>query len=273
MKAEKERTPVRFTTAMAVVAAGCVCFCPAVQSEDGSVEVRELRAALKVAQNRAAEAEAKAARAEAQRKEIVKSLAEAVRVSEEQVAASREIQLKLQAFGVDLFTMDQNSLQQRLLNAVRDLDIANQEKEAQTKALRKLSDSFVKYLEQTREAPEKARQEATSALRESGKIISLAKGAGENNSQQGKSGLDNSKVVSIDSEIGLLVLDAGRANGVKVGTPIAVLRGERPIFTAMVVDVRESICGALLQDKIAENDAVKVGDVIRLLPENSGPSQ
>jgi hypothetical protein len=78
--------------------------------------------------------------------------------------------------------------------------------------------------------------------------------------------VDDSQIVSVDSEIGLVVFDAGKEAGVRVGTPIAVLRGERPIYTAMIVDVRDAISGAVLQDRLADVENVAVGDGIQLLP-------
>jgi hypothetical protein len=78
--------------------------------------------------------------------------------------------------------------------------------------------------------------------------------------------VSDSQIVSVDQEIGLVVFDAGREAGVRVGTPIAVLRGERPIFSAMIVDVRDAISGAVLQDRLADVENVSVGDGIQLLP-------
>ena len=51
-----------------------------------------------------------------------------------------------------------------------------------------------------------------------------------------------------------------------MGSPIAVLRGERPLYSALIVDVRESISGAVLQERMAGEGEVEVGDGIRLLP-------
>ncbi len=253
-------------TMVAVVA---LCSVISVSAQD-SLEVRELKAAVAMLQKQAAATTIKIEKAELQRKELARSLAEAVRVSEEQAMAAREAQLKLEAFGVDLFTKDENSLEQRLLKAVRDLDIAHQEQEAQSRAIADLVKAFSKYIESTKElAPDAAKLEADEAIAFARKAQSLGPDGGKK-ADETNSGLDNSKVVSIDSEIGLLVLNSGRSDGIRVGTPIAVLRGEQPIYTAMVVDVRESICGAVLQDKIGDVEGVRVGDIARLLPNEGG---
>jgi hypothetical protein len=62
------------------------------------------------------------------------------------------------------------------------------------------------------------------------------------------------------------VFGSGRLDGLRVGTPVTISRQERPIFTAMVVDVRDSIAGALLQEKVADVEEVLVGDGVKLHP-------
>jgi len=253
----------RAALAVALVAA---CSPLAMTSAEETIEVRELRTALEKTRAELAEVRERNAELEKQRKELTRSLAEAVRVSEEQVAAARETKLKLQAFGVDLFTQDEDSLEQRLLKAVRDLDICRQDIERQSSALHSLSEAFLKYLEATPDAPESERSAATVAIEEARGAIA-AGSAGDEEEAAGRADLSSSQVVSIDSEIGLVVLDSGRRDGVRVGTPVAVLREGRPIYSAMIVDVRDAISGAVLQDELSsEAGDVAVGDGVRLLP-------
>tara|TARA_R110000850_G_scaffold258835_9_gene385589 strand:- start:828 stop:1625 length:798 start_codon:yes stop_codon:yes gene_type:complete len=243
-----------------VVAAVCSMQMPA-QSAD-STEIKELKAALSMAQDQLEMGRRQFAESEAQRKALASGLAEAVRVSEEQVAASRDTQLKLQAFGIDLFTQDDKSLEQRLLKAIRDLDIYHQDVERQSVAFHSLSESFLKFIQASSEVSESDRVAAMRAIDQAGAAMArpVDSDAGE------KGDVSNSQIVSIDPEIGLVVFDAGRQEGLRVGTPITVLREDRPIYTAMIVDVRESIAGAVLQDKLAATAEVAVGDGIRLQP-------
>lgn len=229
---------------------------------DEAIEVRELRAALKLAQEQLVDQQKQSAEAEAQRKALLESLSEAVRVSEEQMIASRETQLKLQAFGVDLFTQDDNSLEQRLLKAVRDLDIAQQEIERQSTAIRSLSEVFLKVVKSSPQLPDKMKIEAEEAIAAAGQALSSGP-----REDADESDVSRARIVSIDSGVGLVVFDAGSRSGLRVGTPVTVLRGERPIYSAMIVDVRESISGAVLQDRMAGEGDVEVGDGIRLLSE------
>jgi hypothetical protein len=47
---------------------------------------------------------------------------------------------------------------------------------------------------------------------------------------------------------------------VKIGMPLRVLRGDRKIATLRVVDVRQRICGAVIQDVASEKEKIRVGD-------------
>lgn len=227
-----------------------------------AVEVRELRAALKVAQDQAAAERERADEAEAKRRALVESLAEAVRISEEQMTASRETELKLQALGVDLIARDSDTIEQRLLKAVRDLDISQQEVERQAGAIHRLSESFLKVLKASPYLPEAVRTEAEASLAAADAALAESPEATSDSLD-----LSEARVVSIDSAIGLVVFDAGRQSGLRVGTPITVLRGDRPLYSALIVDVRDSLSGAVLQDRMADAGDVEIGDGIRLLPE------
>lgn len=227
-----------------------------------AVEVRELRAALKVAQDQADAERKRADEAEAKRRALVESLAEAVRISEEQMTASRETELKLQALGVDLIARDSDTIEQRLLKAVRDLDISQQEVERQAGAIHRLSESFLKVLKASPSLPEAVRTEAEASLAAADAALAEPTEAASDSLD-----LSEARVVSIDSAIGLVVFDAGRQSGLRVGTPVTVLRGDRPLYSALIVDVRDSLSGAVLQDRMADAGDVEIGDGIRLLPE------
>lgn len=200
----------------------------------------------------------KLAKSEAERKELMKSLAESVRVSEEQTFAAQEIQEKMEAFGVDLFSSSKDSLEQRLLKAVRDLDIMRQENERARKAVHQLSEASLNYLAASPKVSEEARKKFQEAISKAGKSLDAL--VDPNNAYVKR--LEKSEVVSVDSNW-LVVIDAGRKSGVIVGTPIIIERDEVPLYTALIVDVRDSISGAVLQDKIGDAGAVKVGDRIR----------
>ncbi len=52
----------------------------------------------------------------------------------------------------------------------------------------------------------------------------------------------------------------GEKQGVKIGMPLRVMRGDKLIATLRVVDVREKISGAVIQEMSSDSAKIKVGD-------------
>jgi cell shape-determining protein MreC len=71
--------------------------------------------------------------------------------------------------------------------------------------------------------------------------------------------LENARVLEFNPKLRLVVLDVGSLQGARVGMPFIVVRGERVIAWARVVEVRQKICGALIE-KTEGNVPVKTGD-------------
>jgi hypothetical protein len=62
----------------------------------------------------------------------------------------------------------------------------------------------------------------------------------------------------VKDEWSLVVGNIGEKQGVKMGMPMRVMRGDDLIATLRVVDVRQRICGAVVQEMGSEK--IKVGD-------------
>jgi hypothetical protein len=67
-------------------------------------------------------------------------------------------------------------------------------------------------------------------------------------------------VVSVKDEWSLVVGNLGEKQGVKIGMPLRVVRGDKTIATLRVVDVRQKICGAVIQEMDSGKEKIKVGD-------------
>ncbi|MFV1994139.1 MAG: hypothetical protein ACC661_01785, partial [Verrucomicrobiales bacterium] len=80
----------------------------------------------------------------------------------------------------------------------------------------------------------------------------------------GERGLESGRVIGLKPEYGLVVLDIGNESGVQVGMPLEVIRSDRVIASALVIDVRSAICGAVIRELAAKDDFVKTGDQVRL---------
>ncbi len=213
-------------------------------SQQQTAAVQELKAMLQMSQQKLAEAEARNV--------------ELTRQAAQTQQAADQANERLEALGIDLLRPGRDGLEQRLLKAVRDLDIYRQEEQQKRVALHQLSEAFLSYLVATPEAAEAQREKAQQALAKAGESLSEA----GNRAAQVTRRLEKSQVISVDPQIGLVVLDAGRDSGVRVGTPITIDRDDQTLFTALIVDVRQNISGALLQSSVGSGAAVQVGDRI-----------
>src|SRR5205809_3964788 len=75
-------------------------------------------------------------------------------------------------------------------------------------------------------------------------------------------GLMDGSVISVKDEWSFVVGNLGEKRGVKIGMPMRVMRGDQKIATLRVVDVRQKICGAMIEDSGKEK--VRVGDRLQV---------
>ena len=71
------------------------------------------------------------------------------------------------------------------------------------------------------------------------------------------------RVLEPGGRIAVNVANLGRRQGAKIGMPFQVWRGERKLGLVRVVDVRESISGAVIQS-LDPSEKVRVGDILRV---------
>ncbi|MBL9151450.1 MAG: hypothetical protein JNK37_03155 [Verrucomicrobiales bacterium] len=235
------------------------------EATPSAIEAAELKTALEVARKQLAETEASLAKSEEAKIALQGTVAEANRVAGEVRAQYEELLLRMASLGVDLVKPDPKSLEQRLLAAVRDRDVAERHKQDLARHLAQLSEASVAYLQTTVSPQPEAQAALERELTAASQALSAATLADASTTATARR-LDDGRVVSIDSEIGLVVVNVGRQSGVRVGMPLNVSREEKPVGTALVVDVRDSIAGALLQDVVTDQE-VKVGDRIKPRPD------
>jgi hypothetical protein len=48
--------------------------------------------------------------------------------------------------------------------------------------------------------------------------------------------------------------------------PFSIYRQDKPVARALVVDVRQDICGAVVQDLVSKGEPIKVGDICKVEP-------
>lgn len=146
--------------------------------------------------------------------------------------------------------------EERLIQAVADIEASNDRIQRLEQVSVKLSGAILAYMKQAISEDANARTAVESSLR----LLESVLGYRQQPVRDGAGTLAEAKVLSIDSESGVVVLNAGRTAGMQVGMPVRVTRGAQTIGEAVVTDVRKEVCGALVQKLAAPAEPVRVGD-------------
>jgi hypothetical protein len=134
----------------------------------------------------------------------------------------------------------------------------NKEKEAYREQLLSLTETMLHYVKSTQSADPQARAEVEAQLRAANQLLSARDDALPN--EETAPDLLDGKVMSVKEEWSLVVANFGAQQGVKLGMPLRVVRAGKTIATLRVVDVREKISGAVIQELDTEGMKIKVGD-------------
>ncbi len=144
------------------------------------------------------------------------------------------------------------------------------EKELQTKAA-KSSDpaaqaeakALLDAMTRSRTAQAEARASLEMELRAADRLLGVG-AADDLDAQAAGPTLTDASVVEVKPEFALVVANIGRNAGVKVGMPFQVWRDNRRVGEVRVIDVRDRLSGAVVQNLVSEEDAIKVGDRLRV---------
>jgi hypothetical protein len=197
-------------------------------------------------------------------RETQKTLTDSLVVSNAEAELFRrkysELQTRMDVLGVESVSTDRAKLEQRLLKAVSDLQLMNKEKEAYREQLLKLTETMLHYVKSTQSADPQARMEVEAQLRATNQLLA----AKEAPNDEAAPDLMDGKVLSVKEEWSLVVGNFGAEQGVKIGMPLRVVRAGKTIATLRVVDVREKISGAVIQELDSEKVKIKVGDRLQV---------
>ena len=164
-----------------------------------------------------------------------------------------DLQLRMEALGLASASKDRAKLEQRLLTAVSDLQLAQKERDQYRDQMMQLSETMLRYLKTAEGGDAQARMDVETQLRSMNALVDKSAKA----QPQNGSLLDGS-VIGVKEEWSFVVGNFGAREGVKIGMPLRVKRGDDVVAKLRVVDVRERICGAVIQESGKEK--IKVGD-------------
>jgi len=193
-------------------------------------------------------------------KALTSSLAESNAEAELFRRKYSDVQLQMEALGLASANKDRAKLEQRLLAAVSDLQLAQKERDEYRDQMLRLDEAVLCYLKTSQSADAKARMDVETQLRSIDKLVTKSSNAPD----LPEPSLMDGNVISVKDEWSFVVGNFGEKQGVKVGMPMRVMRGDKRIATLRVIDVRQRICGAVIQEMDSKKDRIKVGDRLQV---------
>jgi hypothetical protein len=163
-----------------------------------------------------------------------------------------DAQLRAQTLGVDFADETTTQAQRQLVESIRALYLAEAERQRLIEQLQRLLDAIQKPGDVTGEL---ARTKALLATSEQPSATPAEKG--------GEGTLEAATVLDVNPNLRVVVLNIGLLQGARVGMPLAVLRGDRVVAELRIVEVRQRICGALIE-RMERKVILKTRDVARV---------
>jgi hypothetical protein len=163
----------------------------------------------------------------------------------------------MEALGLASASKDRAKLEQRLLAAVSDLRLTQRERDELRDQLLGLNEALLRYLQTSQGGDAQARMDVETQLRKTNELVGRSIPP-LRDAQEPQPSLMDGSVLSVKDEWSFVVANIGEEQGVKIGMPLRVIHGEQKIATLRVVDVRQRICGAVIEDSGKEK--IKVGD-------------
>jgi multidrug efflux pump subunit AcrA (membrane-fusion protein) len=193
-------------------------------------------------------------------KALTSSLAESNAAAELFRRKYSDLELQMEALGLAAASKDRAKLEQRLLAAVSDLQLAHKERDQYRDQLLRLSEAILRYLKTSQGGDAQARMDVEAQLRSANNLVAT----GAHPPDASEPSLMDGSVISVKEEWSFIVANLGEKHGVKIGMPMRVMRGDQKIATVRVVDVRQKICGAVIQEMDSKKEKIRVGDRLQV---------
>lgn len=191
---------------------------------------------------------------------LTSSLAESNAQAEELRRKYSDLELRMEALGLASANKDRAKLEQRLLAAVSDLQLAQKERDEYRDQMLRLNEAVLCYLQTSQSGDAKARMDVEAQLRSINTLIRKSTSAPDQPEPSSMYG----SVISVKEEWSFVVGNLGEKRGVKIGMPMRVMRDDRNVASLRVVDVRQKICGAVIQEMDSNKEKIRVGDRLQV---------
>lgn len=202
---------------------------------------------------RVAELELRVKTLEERNQVLQHSLAEANRSEKQASEQLAQVRTRLEVLGKNLLDGGED----RRVDATADLFLANERLNELQGASTRLASAVTDYLRQAVVSDPAARLEVETSLRK----LDAQLGLRQKPRPDVRTGsLQQAKIVSIDQESGLLVLNVGEAEGARIGMSFQLSRANQPYGKAIVADVRKAVSGAFVDHLDRTSETARLGD-------------
>lgn len=172
----------------------------------------------------------------------------------EQLAQVRE---RLEALGKNLLDGGDD----RLVQAAADLQLANERVAELESTASRLTYSMNDYLRHAVVSDPDTRLRVETSLRELDAVLGLR----QKPRPDVRSGsLQQARIVSIDQESGMLILNIGESHGARIGMSFRLSRGQQSYGSAIIADVRKGVSGLFVESLENSAETPRLGDLANL---------
>lgn len=193
-------------------------------------------------------------KSQAQYQVLARDLAASKRRETELSKSVNELRLRFAALGDNLL----NGGEEAILDAVKNAEVLDKRNRATEKAALDLMANMREYLRSAVAADPDSRVRLETSIRE----LDVALGLRQNPRPQLSQGsLQHAKIVSIDAESGMLVINAGEDQSVRRGMTFSIMRGSRKLAEAIVAETRKDFSGVLPTELETPEDQIRAGDI------------
>lgn len=227
-------------------------------------EISEARAAMESLVREDTKLRAKLEQSEASLSATLKNLSMAMSEAEESKRAIGELKRRFEALGLDGGGISLERLQQRLLSVVGDLKTSRDECAESRRGFSQLREAVIAFKRASVTDEARVLELVESAIRSATKALGVEPEQTEA-LQSASATIHNGMVISIKEELALVIANLGNRQGVKVGMPFQVLREDNIVGTVRIVDTRERIAGAVIQNLSSEKERIQVGDRLKVI--------
>jgi flagellar basal body-associated protein FliL len=189
-----------------------------------------------------------------QNQTLQRSLVEANRGEKQASEQLAQVRERLEALGKNLLDGGDD----RLIQAAADLQLANERITILESSTTRLASTINDYLRQAVVSDPDARLRVETSLRELDAVLGLRQ---KPRPDVRTGSLQQARIVSHDTESGMLVLNIGESQGAKIGMTFQLARGQQPYGKAILADVRKGVSGVFVESLDDSAEIPRPGDL------------